>query len=93
MAGDGVAGGDEAEAAAAKGEEGVAAEAGGGGCPAGFGEGAFVGREDGAGGVSFACVQSEMSELELGDWVIGRTYCATWWWWWLREVLAEMECR
>lgn len=54
VAGDGVAGGDEAEAAAAKGEEGVAAEAGGGGRPAGFGEGAFVGREDGAGGVSLA---------------------------------------
>ena len=54
MAGDGVASGDEAQTAAAKGEEGVAAEAGGRGCPAGFGEGAFVGCEDGAGGVAFA---------------------------------------
>ena len=44
----------QTEAARAKGEEGVATEAGGIGGPVGFGEGSFVGCEDGTGGVSFA---------------------------------------
>lgn len=55
VAGDGAAGRLEAQPAAAKGQEGVAAEARGAGAPMGFGEGALVCGEDGAGGVPLAC--------------------------------------
>ena len=54
LAGDGVPGVVQAEGAGAEGQEGVAGEAGGGRGPGVAGEGALVGGEDGAGGVSLA---------------------------------------
>lgn len=50
-----VDGGLEAEATGTKGEEGLARETRRAAAPGGAGEGALVGCENGAAGVSFAC--------------------------------------
>lgn len=62
-----VDGGLEAEAARAKGEEGLARETRRAGAPGRAGEGALVGCEDGTAGVSFACDVRGVLVMERGE--------------------------
>ena len=81
LAGHWVAGDLEAQAAGAKGEEGVAVEAGGGGVPVGLCEGSLVGGEDWARCVSLAwaaVVRMVLVVCDGRETSLDSTYCVTW---------------